>query len=101
MKYELAEFPKNSRYSLTEHRMFDTIPKNGRPVGTADIAKSRGENWEVQQPLKHIAVTMARLIEKVEANKEPFKICKNDREPGQNRIEYWIEPRGRKKANGK
>ena len=80
--------------------MFAVIPQNGKSVGTADIAESRGENWDVSDPNKHVAVTMARLIKKVEANKEPFKICKNDRAPGQNRIEYWIEPRGRK-ANGK
>jgi hypothetical protein len=93
MRYELSEYPKKA-YTLTEHRMFDTLPKRGsKRVGTADIAHSRGNNWQVKQPLKHIAVTMARLIEKVDINKEPFRICKNEREPGQNRIEYWLEPR--------
>jgi hypothetical protein len=99
-KYELAEYPSKIRYSLTEHRMFDIIPKNGHPVGTADIAKSRGPDWDVKDPLKHVAVTMMRLIKKVDANREPFKICKNDRKPGNNRIDYWIEARG-KKVNGR
>ena len=98
---KLSEYPKSRRYSLTEHRMFAKLPQNGKRVGTADIAKAHGADWDVLQPNKHVAVTMARLIEKVDDNKEPFKICKNDREPGQNRIEYWLEPRGRKKANGK
>jgi len=96
---KLAEFPPKKRYTLREHRMFAKLPKNGRRVGTHDIAAAHGQEWDVQYPLKNITVTMLRLIAKVEANKEPFRICKEDRYAGHNRLEYWVEPR--KKANGK
>ena len=102
-KMKLAKYPENVRYTLTEHNMFAALPKNGRKVGTADIAKVHGDDWGVQYPLKNITVTMTRLIGKVEANNEPFVICKDDRRPGHNKVEYWLEERkpSRKKANGK
>lgn len=101
---KLSDFPPEVRYTLTEHRMFAKLPKNGRRVGTHDIAKAHGADWDVEFPLKNITVTMTRLIGKVDANGEPFRICKEDRYPGHNRVEYWLEERkapARRKANGK
>jgi hypothetical protein len=102
-KMKLAKYPETVRYTLTEHNMFAALPKNGRRVGTADIAKVHGDEWNVQFPLKNITVTMTRLIGKVEANNEPFRIMKEDRYPGHNKVEYWLEekPAARRKANGK
>jgi len=99
----LAEFPASVRYTMTEYHLFATLPKNGRKVGSADIAAARGKDWDVKFPLKNVTVTMNRLIEKIDANKEPFKICKIDKSQGHNMVEYWLEPRKRtrRKANGK
>jgi len=105
---KLSEFPKNAPYSMTEYHLFETLPKNGRRIGSAEIVKARGDDWDVKFPLKNVTVTMNLLITKVDANKEPFRIAKEGKYPGHPEVEYWLEPRKakkrpllRKKANGK
>ena len=107
---KLSEFPKKQPYSMTEYRLFETLPKSGKRIGSADIVKKRGDAWDVKFPLKNVTVTMNLLITKVDANKEPFRIAKEGKYPGHPEVEYWLEPRSvrkkaplprRKKANGK
>lgn len=99
--YKLSKFPK-VRYTMTEYHLFETLPKRaGQRIGSHAIAEARGgEEWDVKFPLKNITVTMLRLIDKIDANKEPFRIRKNERIPGHPHVEYWLERRS-KKANGK
>ena len=106
---KLSEFPKKAPYSMTEFHLFETLPKSGKRIGSAGIAKARGEDWDVKFPLKNITVVMNLLITKVDANDEPFRIAKEGKYPGHPEVEYWLESRKRakkalprrKKANGK
>jgi hypothetical protein len=92
--YKLSEFPKKVRYTMTEYHLFETLPKRaGKRIGTHAIAEARGEGWDVNFPLKNIAVTMNRLIDKIDANKEPFRLKKETRIPGHPHVEYWLERR--------
>jgi hypothetical protein len=95
---QLSEFPKKVRYTMTEYHLFATLPKNGKKIGSIDIAEARGDDWDVKFPMKNVTVTMNRLIDKIDLNKEPFKICKTEKAPGQRRVEYWLEAR---KRNGR
>jgi hypothetical protein len=112
--YKLSQFPKNVRYTMTEYHLFATLPQSGRKVGSADIVAARAKHgeWDVKFPLKNVTTQMARLIDKIEDNDEPFRIYKGRQEetngPGNIPVEYWLAPRGReqkkkkkKKANGK
>jgi len=100
---KLSEYPKKQPYSMTEYHLFATLPKNGRRVGSAEIVKARGADWDVKFPLKNVTVIMNLLISKVDANDEPFRIGKEGKYPGHPEVEYWLEPRKktRRKANGK
>jgi hypothetical protein len=100
---KLTRYPPKAPYSMSEHHMFDTLPQNGSPVTSNDIADALGDGWSVRFPLKNVTVTMNLLIKKVDANKEPFQICKDGKYPGHPMVEYWLEKRKphRKKANGK
>lgn len=100
MVFELTKFPAN-RYTMMENHLFDKLPKNGRRVGSADIAKMREQmgDWDVKFPLKNITVTMNRLMEKIDSNNEPFRIAKAGKEEGHHMVEYWVEacPRVRRR----
>lgn len=101
--FTLPEFPKKVKYTMTEYHMFAVLPQDGKRIVSADIVEARGDKWKVGFPLKNVTVTMNRLIDKVKANDEPFRIKKEARYPGHLQCEYWIERRGtrKKKANGK
>jgi len=103
MSYELTKFPKNVRYTMMENHLFDMLPKNGKRVSSADIADGRKAlgKWDVKFPLKNITVVMNNLIEKIDANRETFRLAKDGKYPGHPEVEYWLEPRSKKKANGK
>ena len=96
---KLSEFPEKAQYSLTEFRLFETLPKDGTRIRTTDIAEKRGDGWDVQFPLKNITVVMNLLISKVNANKEPFRIAKEDKTVGHPFVEYWLEPRSKYMAD--
>lgn len=93
---ELSKFPA-VKYTMTEYHIFSALPKNGKQVGTDYIAEKQGKEWKVRFPIKNIVVVMSRLINKVEANKEPFRICKQEKMLGHYNVKYWIEPRVQKK----
>ena len=101
---KLTRFPE-TRYTMMELHLFDKLPKTGRKFDSADIVKMREDmgDWDVAFPLKNITVTMNRLIDKIEANGEPFRICKDGKRTGHHKVEYWLEQRTEKKrkANGK
>jgi hypothetical protein len=102
---QLAKTPK-VRYSLMEHYLFRTLPQDGQRIGSDDIVKAckRPGGWDVKFPLKNVTVTMKRLIEKVDLNKETFRVGKSEKAPGQHKIEYWLEartPGRRRKTNGR
>jgi hypothetical protein len=88
-----------------ETHIFSKLPKRGRKVGSADIVEYRKMlgYWDVKFPLKNITVTMDRLIKKIDANGEPFRLAKEEKYTGHHKVEYWLEPRtkARKKRNGK
>jgi len=90
---KLSEFPKKVRYTMTEYHLFATLPKTGKRVDSAHIVKERGDEWDVKFPLKNVTVHMNRLIDKVDANKEPFRIMKDGKYPGHPEVEYWLEER--------
>lgn len=102
-KFQLTKFPE-TRYTMTENHLFDLLPQNGRKVSSANMAAGReglGE-WEVAAPLKNITVHMNNLIAKIDSNGEPFQLVKDGKYPGHPMVEYWLEPRPRKKKkNGK
>jgi hypothetical protein len=102
--FKLTRFPE-TRYTMMESHLFDVLPKNGRKIDSAAIVKLREEmgDWDVKFPMKNITVTMQRLIDKIEANGEPFQIVKDGKRTGHHKVQYWIEPRkpARKKANGR
>jgi hypothetical protein len=90
---KLTKFPK-VRYTTMESHMFNAMPKNGRRIGSAEIAKACAKiGWDVKFPLKNITVTMNRLMGKIEINKEEFRLAKEGKYPGHSEVEYWIEPR--------
>jgi hypothetical protein len=91
---QLTEFPKR-RYSMLEYRVFNMLPKDGSRIRSRDLAAERDEMgvWKAKNKLNIMTVVMANLTEKVKANKEPFRICKEGRYPGHPEVEYWVEPR--------
>ena len=100
MNIKLAEFPK-VRYTMMEFHLFKSLPKSGRKVGSAEIARAREKlgNWDIKHQLNTITTTMNRLMDKVETNGEPFRIMKDGKRTGHHEVEYWVEIR--KKRNGK
>jgi hypothetical protein len=103
MKFELTKFPA-TRYTMMENHLFDVMPKNGRKVGSDFFVEKRLEmgKWDVKNPLKNITTTMQRLLEKIDHNREPFRIAKAGKEEGHHMVEYWLEERtSKRKANGK
>jgi hypothetical protein len=97
-KLALTQFPV-VRYTLMEYHLFDILKDYGTRVTTNKIADARRKlgNWDVAFPLNTISTTMSRLIDKVEINKEKFKICKDGKRPGHLEVEYWIERKKKKK----
>ena len=97
--YKLTDIPK-IRYTMTEYQLFASVPKTGKKVSSTHIAEARQKlgGWDVKFPLKNVTVTMNRLIDKIDANREDFRLRKEDKYPGHPEVEYWIEPR---KRNGK
>jgi hypothetical protein len=92
MMVTLTKFPK-VRYTMMELHMFDTMPKDGTKVRTADIAAACAEigGWKVKYPLKNVTVTMNRLMGKIKLNREKFRLAKAGKRPGHSEVEYWIE----------
>lgn len=100
---ELTKFAK-IRYNPTELYLFDMFPKNGRRFNCNDVVQMRQSlgKWDVKSPHKNAATVMSILIDKIVANKEPFRIYKDDKRTGHHRVEYWLEPFGRQpKANSR
>jgi hypothetical protein len=105
-KFELTKFPSN-RYTMMENHLFDALPKNGKKVNSADIVMMRRDmgDWDVKNPSKNITTVMQRLLEKIDENKEPFRIAKEGKYEGHHMVEYWLEERApvrrKRKANGR
>jgi hypothetical protein len=81
------KFSREHHYSPTEARLLDLIPDNGKTVTIRELI----ERFYKDQPVPHsaevyIRASMNRLIVKVRANREKFKI-KHDGRPAA----YWIE----------
>jgi hypothetical protein len=95
---KLTQFKKYP-YTATEMCLFDALPRSGKRVGSGHLAAAREKqgNWDITFPLKTVTVTMTRLIEKVDANREEFRICKEGKYQGHPEVEYWLEPRGVKR----
>lgn len=89
---KLTDFSK-VRYSTLEHRVFATLPKNGRKVSSKDLADARAKlgDWNVKHPLNIITVVMSNLMRKTKKNREPFVIRKDGKRPGHPEVEFWIE----------
>ena len=110
MKFELTKFPA-IRYTMMENHLFDMLPKDGRredrKVDSAYIVERRQKlgDWDVVNPRKNITTVMQRLLEKIDANEEPFRIAKADKTTGHHTVEYWLEERPpvrkKRKVNGK
>jgi hypothetical protein len=106
MGFELTKFPAH-RYTMMESHLFDVLPKNGKKVTSADMVEKRMEmgDWDVAHPRKNITTVMQRLLEKIDDNKEPFRIAKAGKEAGHHTVEYWLEERApvrkKRKANGR
>ena len=88
----LTAFPPH-RYSQFEYHLFSAIPQDGSTTGNRELAAARAVmgDWDAANQVNTIAVTMARLMKKIEANNEPFRLRKTERQPGQNKVEYWLE----------
>ncbi len=100
-RIKLSEEPK-VRYTLSEYSLFDSLVQRGRgrKITSSEIAEARRKlgPWNATNPLNVVTVTMNRLIDKVEANKESFRICKDGKYPGHPVVEYWLEDRKRSGA---
>ena len=81
------------RYSPREKALFKGLPKDGKHVTTEKLVKAVYK--DDPDPPFHartaVLVILRRLIEKVEFNKEPFKIMRTDAS-GSAPIEVWLEP---------
>lgn len=91
---KLTDYPKHS-YSLLEHRLFDMLPKDGQRIFSTELANARAAagRWSATNKNNTITVTMNKLIKKVQANREPFRVKKAGKRRGHHVVEYWIEPR--------
>ena len=83
------------RYSKKERKLFSLLPQDGSRVDTHKLLKglARKANGIVPFHARTSLVgAMRSLIEKVDLNKEKFKVCKSERS-GPNPSEFWVERR--------
>lgn len=88
---QLTTFP-TVRYTLLEHELFKTLPKTGGPIKTNELVYSRLKKgpWLVRNPRNIVATVMAKLIKKVAANHEPFRI-KQSKDKGSREVMYRVK----------
>lgn len=84
---------KNPRkYSKSERLLFKFVPKSGAKITSEELVRRRkeAENWSIANPRNVVITQMRSLIEKIDGNREPFRLKKSP-QLGPYPIEYWIE----------
>jgi hypothetical protein len=79
------------RYSEKEKQMFEFLSK--KPIDSATLVQAFYAKHRGNKPVNAAVAlngTMRSLMNKVEMNKEKFRIHKSDRR-GPHPVEYWIE----------
>lgn len=89
----LTEYPSRVRYSLLEYQLFAMLPKTGARIGVRALIRKRLKEgpWNATYPRNVLNIVMQRLIRKVAANREPFRIRRTKGVSG-TEAQYWIEP---------
>lgn len=97
MDWRLDKEPRAEKYSPTETKLFYLLPQNGTAISSSalvdllyDDKKSRPVHGRTA-----MNVSLKRLTEKTDRNKEPFKIVRKRRQ-GIRAIEWQVMRRGRK-----
>lgn len=87
---QLTLFPK-ARYTLLDRELFAAIPQNGDPISTKELfyARLKKGPWDIKNPRNVISTTMAKLIDKIERNKEGFRITQT--RGSRREVEYRLE----------
>jgi hypothetical protein len=81
------------KYSESEQKLLNLIPKNGNTITTEELTKKRYRSEEIPFNSRAIiGATLTQLIRKVDRNKENFRIRKGRRR-GPMPSEVWVERR--------
>jgi hypothetical protein len=82
---------KKVRYSPSERRLFDVLPKNGEPLSSTEIIeKVYGRKKRPYNARQVVVGTLVRLQDKLKVNHEDFRIKRSERR-GPHPIEFRIE----------
>lgn len=91
--YTLSSDGRHLRYSPRERRFFALLPKDGKAINTKKLIERYYKDDELPgHPHANIIDMAGSLIEKIEKNKEPFRVKRTDRR-GPHPIEFWVERR--------
>jgi hypothetical protein len=94
---KLAEI-KIIRYSPSEKKIFDLIPRTGKKINMTDLT-NKFYNGELRPGAQNaVSVMLRSLIKKMNYNKEQFEIKRSGR-AGPNSMEVWFAPRRRRVSN--
>lgn len=83
------------RYSKKEQTLFKLLPQDGKRITSVKLLKGLARKANGSLPFHartSLVGAMRSLIEKVDRNREPFRVKKSDR-AGPNPIEFWLEGR--------
>jgi hypothetical protein len=93
MEVAVSKDANKLKYSNSEQKLLDLIPRDGTPISTEELADKRYEGEKVPFNSRGIVLaTLSQLIRKVDHNKENFKIRKG-RRMGPIPLEIWVEKR--------
>jgi hypothetical protein len=86
--------PHGVKYSPREKALFKGLPKDGKHTTTQKLVKAVYKNSPPFHARTAVLVILRRLINKIEFNKEPFRIARTDGY-GSKPIEVWLEEGGK------
>ena len=89
---QLSETPTEVPYTPLERAYFNAVPQDGRRINLKQLIFVRlqyNPEWDVKHPRNIISTQMIRLAEKIELNKEPFRLCREGNRRAQ--VWYWLE----------
>jgi hypothetical protein len=93
MEEEMSKDNHKIKYSNSEQKILDLIPRDGTPISTEELAVRRYEGEKVPFNSRGIVLaTLSQLMRKVDHNRENFRIRKG-RRMGPIPLEIWVEKR--------
>ena len=93
MAYILPRNDRSVPYTLKERNLFRLLPQDGKRISTTQLARRYYHSSQMPMNANVLVVNGVRALkEKVDKNREPFRVRKTAR-AGPHPIEYWVEKR--------